>query len=165
MKWTILLFLIPTFALATVVPMEPFAQAKLETLLRGIPSAAQKSVKTKQGIRKQYLFPKTKNASFTIKCTADYYGEAPIPSEKACEVDVKAEKAPKGDEFQFNITDPATVAELRGAIPYGESIKKFYSHEQIYGQNFEGVYRNLFRFAVDCKDDSCQITFCTKPLL
>lgn len=161
MKCFLALFLFPLAASAAFIPLEPFASAKLETLLRGMPSTFTNSEKIDDFVRKNYVFPKDREASFTIKCSADYYGSAPIPSAKNCEVDVKDEKA-STDEVLFVITDSEVVSEMRKAIPYGDVLKKFYSHERVYGKGHDGISRNLFRFAFNCKEDQCDITFARK---
>lgn len=155
------LLLVPTFALAAKIPVEIFDQSKLETLLRNNPTALARTESHAGFVRKHYQFPKNKNADFTIKCQADYYGESKVPSYKACELDVSS-KDLAGDEYQIKLTDAASVKSLRESISYGNEIKKFYSFERVYGQAYDGTYRNLFRFTFICKIDACDVTLTTK---
>lgn len=163
MKWTLIALLVPSFSFAAKIPLGVFEQAKLETILRAIPSSETKTEKFDGYIRKHHLFPSDKAASFAINCYADYFNGASIPSLKVCDVEVKETAALAGDEFLFKIADAGSVAALRKAIPYGEELKKNFSHERVYGQGHDGVYRNLFRYSFTCKTESCDVTFATKP--
>ena len=149
------------FAQAAKIPVDIFDQSKLEGVLRNIPSAFVKSETLTGYVRKSYQFPKTKNDHFQISCQADYFGGAIIPSFKTCEVNVSGEKL-RGDEYSFNMTDQETVSELNKAISYGETTKKFYATERVYGQSFEGPYRDLFRYSIICVSQRCDLTFTAK---
>jgi hypothetical protein len=162
MKWTLIALLIPTVSFAAKIPVGVFEQAKLETLLRAIPTSLIKTEKLNGYTRRHHQFPKDKAASFLISCYADYFNGATVPSLKVCDVEVKETQNLTGDEFMFKITDAASVADLRKAIPYGSDLKKNFSHERVYGQGHDGVYRNLFRYSFTCKADACDVTFATK---
>ncbi len=164
MKISALIFLIPSLAWSAAVPLNSFEQAKLETLLRNIPGSIVKTENKGGFVRKFHQFPKSKKASFTISCYADYYGSAPIPSEKNCAVEV-SNKAYTGDEFIIQFADTSTVNTLRKAIPYGSDLKKFISHERVWGQGNDGINRNLFRYSFICTAKTCDISFSTKPAL
>ena len=161
MKWLFTFLLVPTFSLAAQIPVEIFDQAKLETLLRNMPSSLVNTEIHEGFVRQHSLFPKSKESPFTIKCQADYFGQARVPSYKACELDILDQEF-VGDEYLFTVTDHETVSLLRGAISYGDEIKKFHSVERVNGQAQDGTYRQLFRFAFICKRESCDITFATK---
>lgn len=164
MKFLGFLFLLPSLAWSIAVPLNSFEQAKLETLVRNIPSSLVKTENREGFVRKYHLYPKSKKSSFTINCYADYYGAAPIPSEKFCEVEV-LDKDLVGDEFVIQLSDSLSVITLRKAISYGADVKKFISHERVWGQSSTGVNRNLFRYAFVCTDKICDISFATKPAL
>lgn len=161
MKWTLIALLVPTFSFAAKIPLGVFEQAKLETLLRAIPESVTKTEKFDGYTRKHHQFPKDKASTFLINCYADYFNNASVPSLKVCDVEIK-EAALAGDEFMFKITESDSVAALRKAIPYGQDLKKNFSHERVYGQGHDGVYRNLFRYSFTCKTESCDVTFATK---
>lgn len=161
MKWILTLLLVPSISFAATIPVENFDQAKLETLVRNIPSALVRVENHDGFIRKHYLFPATKRALFSIKCQADYYLEARIPSYKSCELNIP-NKELAADEYLFKITDSASITSLRDAISYGEEIKSFYSFERVFGLANDGIKRNLFRFAFICKSDACNVTIATK---
>ena len=162
MKWTLIALLVPTFSFAAKIPLGVFEQAKLETILRAIPKSETKTEKFDGYSRKHHQFPTTKASNFVINCYADYFKGAAVPSLKVCEVEVKETAVLAGDEYLFQITDAASVAALRKAIPYGQELKKNFSHERVYGQGHDGVYRNLFRYSFTCKTESCDVTFATK---
>lgn len=162
MKWTLIALLIPSFSFAAKIPIGVFEQAKLETLLRAMPLSLIKTEKLEGYTRKHHQFPKDKAASFVINCYADYFKGATVPSLKVCDVDIK-EAVLAADEYMFKITDADSVTALRKAIPYGSDLKKNFSHERVYGQGHDGVYRNLFRYSFTCKAESCDVTFATKP--
>lgn len=148
-------------AFSAQIPLNVFEQSKLETLLRGMPSAQVKKEKFKGHVRKYTQFPKIQNSAFGIKCYADFYGHAKIPSLKVCEASVESTD-PVKDEYLIKLTDPEAVADLNGSISYGDQIKKFSSHEQLFGQGFDGTSRTLFRYSFICQKSSCDITFSTK---
>lgn len=161
MKWTLIALLVPTVSFAAKIPVGVFEQAKLETILRAIPASLVKTEKLNGYIRKHHQFPMTKSAAFRISCYADYFNGATVPSLKVCEVNVTSENL-TGDEYLIQLTDAESVQALRKAIPYGSDLKKNFSHERVYGQGHDGIYRNLFRYAFTCKTDSCDVTFSTK---
>lgn len=161
MKWIVPLLLIPTFALAAKVPVDIFDQSKLETLLRNIPAAFVKTETHTGHERKHYQFPTNKDSEFLIKCYADYFNSAPVPSFKACDVEVTASVF-AGEEILVKITDSETVNALNAAISYGSDIKKVYSTERVSGQAADGTYKKLFRYSFICKKDSCDVVFVTK---
>lgn len=161
MKWTLIALLIPTVSFAAKIPVGIFEQAKLETLLRAIPESVTKTEKLEGYTRKHHQFPKDKAASFLINCYADYFNGATVPSLKVCDVEIK-EAVLAADEYMFKISDADSVAAVRKAIPYGQELKKNFSHERVYGQGHDGVYRNLFRYSFTCKTESCEVTFATK---
>jgi hypothetical protein len=157
--FTLLFF--PTLLMAAKIPVENFDQAKLETLVRSIPSALVRIENQEGFTRKHYLFPNSKKALFAIKCQADYYGEATIPSFKSCDLNIP-DKELAADEYLFKITDSPNITSLRNSISYGDEIKSFYSFERVFGQAYDGVKRNLFRFTFICKRDACDVTIATK---
>lgn len=154
-----LVALLPAGAWSVSIPLQGFDAQKLETLLRGIPSAYVKSDMTDNMERKYFAWPKDPS-NFSIKCQADHYNGSPIPSAKTCYLDADDSKA-KGDQILTQIKDPEMVGELRKAISYEEKIKKFYSHQRVYGQGTDGYYRYLFRYQLDCAQTSC--TFSVSP--
>lgn len=157
--FTILFF--PTILFAAKIPVDTFDQAKLETLVRNIPSALIRSENHSGFFRRHYQFPNAKKAAFVIKCQADYYGEATIPSFKTCELNIP-NKELANDEYLFKITDTLIINAFRNAISYGQDVKSFYSFERIFGLANDGTKRNLFRFAFICKSESCDVTIATK---
>lgn len=161
MKLILSALLLPTFAFAAKIPLGVFEQAKLETILREIPASLVKTEKFNGYIRKHHQFPNSKSAAFHINCYADYFNGAAVPSLKLCEVEVNSQNL-VGDEYLIQLTDSASVTALRKAIPYGSDVKKNFSHERVYGQGHDGVYRSLFRYAFTCKTDACDVTFSTK---
>ena len=162
MKIAYLALLVPTLSFAAKIPLGVFEQAKLETVLRAIPSSVTKTEKLEGYTRKHHAFPSDKAAGFQIVCYADYFNNADIPSLKVCDVNVN-ESLAAADEFYFKLSDSTSVEALRKAIPYGQELKKNFSHERVYGTSHDGVYRNLFRYSITCKKESCELTFATKP--
>lgn len=160
MNLILTLLFFPTLLLAANIPVETFDQAKLETLVRNIPSALVKIENQEGFTRKHYQFPSSK-AKFSIKCQADYYGEANIPSFKSCDLTI-SDKELAADEYLFKITDSANITSLRNAISYGDELKTFYAFERVFGLSNDGVKRNLFRFTFICKRDVCDVTIATK---
>lgn len=156
-----ILLLFPLIALAAEIPLNVFEQSKLETLLRGMPSAFIKKEKFKGYERRYTQFPTRQDAGFGIKCYADFYGSAKIPSLKVCEASVESTD-PVKDEYRIKLTEPEAVSALNGSISYGNEIKKFFSHEQLFGQGSEGINRTLFRYSFTCQKTACEITFSTK---
>lgn len=161
MKRILALFLISSAATAASIPLETFDQSKLETIVRRIPSALVKTEQLEGFVRKYYLYPSESQTLFTLNCHADYFGEATIPTYKVCSVNVPGEPA-TGDEFLITTTDTKIVGELFNAISFGTEVKKNYSNELIYGQAHDGSYKNLFRYSIVCKINSCQLTFSPK---
>jgi hypothetical protein len=161
MKWTLALILVPGLSFAGKIPVGSFDQSKLEQMMRRIPSALVMTEEKTGFTRLHYLFPKGKGSVFTIKCQADYYLSAPVPSFKSCEVNVAGEPE-VGDEYRLKVTDSSTVGALYSAITYGQEVKKHISNEVIYAQSYTGKYKNTFRYAFVCQKDSCEITFVTK---
>lgn len=161
MKWFLPLLLVPSVAWSAGIPVDIFDQSKLETLLRNIPSAFIKNETQNGFIRKHYQFPKNKASEFVIRCHGDYFGSATIPSYKACTVEVSS-KDLAGDEMKVQVTDSSIVKDLNAAISYGSDLKKFYSTERVYGQSSDGAYKNLFRYSMICKSDSCDLVFVAK---
>ena len=145
----------------TEIPLNTFEQSKLETLLRGMPYAYVSKDKNSDSVRRHYLFPKAPDAGFTINCYADYFKGAKVPSVKVCEASVNGPEL-KGDEFSIQLTDEKSVKSLMKAISYGDPVKKFFSHEQIYGKGVDGVSHNLFRYSFSCEKSSCTVTFSPK---
>lgn len=161
MNLIFVLLMIPAISLAAKIPVEAFDQAKLESLLRSSASTLERT-ETREGfVRKHHVFPKNKQTTFSINCIADYFGESRIPSYKSCDLNV-SNNVFAGDEQLIKITDAEMVKTLRESISYGDEVKKFYSFERVYGQAFDGTYRNLFRFSFICKRDTCDVTFATK---
>ncbi len=160
-KLLALLFLFSVSAQSAEIPLNTFEQTKLETLLRKIPSAFVKKEKLTGFIRKHYLFPAQGASEFSVKCTADYFGAALVPSHKVCEASVKSGEV-VNDEYLIQLTDPKIVRALYKAISYGETEKHFSSHERIYGKGHDGIWRNLFRFSFSCRKDACSVTFSPK---
>jgi len=161
MKFIFLFLVLSNVSWAAKIPVSIFDQAKLETVLRNIPASLKKIEKV-DGYKRHYLqFPDSNQSNFTITCQADYYNESQIPSYKAYELDVVS-KDHAGEEYSFKITSPEIVSALRSAFSYGNETKKFYSTERIYGQAFDGTYRNLFRYMFICSSLACEATFATK---
>lgn len=161
MKLIASLFMISSTALAGTIPLEAFDQSKLEIIVRRIPSALVKTEELEGFTRKHYLYPTNKQPDFTLKCHADYYGNAPIPTFKVCAVEVPGQPE-RGDEYLLTTSDEKTISELSTAISFSPNVKKSFSNEVIYGQAYDGSYRNLFRYSIVCKADSCQFTFSPK---
>lgn len=160
MRYLAFLFLFPALSYAAKVPLDSFDQSKLETILRNIPTALLKEENMGGFIRKHYAFPDEKKSDFFIKCHADYYKAAKIPSSKACSVEIKDEGS--SDEVLLKITDPKTVNSFREAISYGNEVKKFYATERVYGLALDGKYRDLFRYSFVCQMAECALTFAKK---
>lgn len=151
------------FVFAGTIPVDSFDQAKLEEILRKVPSALVK-VEGHQGFtRKFYSYPKSSASGIHISCQADFYLNSTVPSAKSCAVEIKTTNL-SGDEYQVTLTDSAVVNELRNALSYGQEIKKFYSTERVYGQSFAGAYRDLFRYSFICQTQSCLLTFASKEV-
>ena len=164
MKLIFIVGLFSSVAFGAKIPVDTFDQSKLETLLRKIPSALVRTESFEGFVRKHTFFPNQKQASFSIKCQADYFGKTDIPSFKACELDVSSTDI-VGDEYLIQITDSLSVQALRESISYGDELKKFYSFERVYGQGHDGIYKNLFRYSVICKPESCEVTMTPKKAL
>lgn len=161
MKFIIFLLFLSNFSWATKIPVTIFDQAKLETVLRNIPSSLKRIEKFNGYIRKHLKFPDVAQSNFFITCQVDYFNESQIPSYKACELDViSLDHA--GEEFSVKIENLEIVTALRESFSYGQEIKKFYSTERIYGQAFDGKYRDLFRYMFICSAKACEATFATK---
>jgi hypothetical protein len=160
MKLIIGLLLLSNASWATKIPVTIFDQSKLETVLRNIPSSLKRIEKFDGYIRKHLKFPEAQS-NFSITCQADYFNEAQIPSYKACELDVTSLDH-AGEEYSLKIENPEIVKALRESFSYGQEIKKFYSTERIYGQAFDGKYRDLFRYMFICSAKACDATFATK---
>lgn len=161
MKRFFALSLVPTFVWSARIPLDIFDQSKLEALLRSIPSAFVKNEEQTGYVRKHYQFPKNKSSSFVINCQADYFNSAPVPSFKACQVEVTS-KDIAGEEIRVQTTEASVVGALYSAISYGSEVKKFIATERVYGQASDGSYKNLFRYSFSCKLDSCEIVFVAK---
>lgn len=160
MKWFFALTILPSFAWSAKIPVTLFDQSKLENLLRNIPEALMKTTKEDGFVRKHYAFPKTKSP-LSINCFGDYFNQAPVPSNKVCEVEVNGVEA-QGDEYVLAINDSATVNSLFKAMAYG----KVYSTERVYGQSSStGKYRQLFRYFIGCTEERCEMTFSGKEAL
>lgn len=163
MKLFTLLIFVSLEVLAVAIPVDKFDQSKLETILRQMPSAHINTQDMGDFVRKTYRFPTTKS-KFSINCEADYYARASIPSDKKCTVTVSDKADLKGDEYLFKMTNTIQVSELFNAISYGKEEKKSYSHERVYGQAYEGNYRDLFRYMIICKKDFCDFRFTPKEV-
>ena len=143
MKLIITLILISTSALAGNIPLEIFDQSKLETIVRRIPSALIKTENLEGFVRKHYLFNSDNEAAFSLKCHADYFRSALIPTNKVCAVEVPG--LPEiGDEYLLKTKNTKTVRELFNALSFSPEVKKSFSNERIYGQAHDGKYKNLF---------------------
>ena len=164
MKKILLLSLVSMNALSVEIPIEPFDQSKLETLLRRIPTALIGTTSGDGFVKKTTRYPDAKSL-FAIVCEADYFGGSDIPTNKSCKVTISDKSDLRGDEYLIKITDSRRVTEMYNAIPFGLEIKKSYSHERIYGQAWEGDYKNIFRFMIVCKKTSCDFRFSPKEAL
>lgn len=151
------------YLLFSLIPLQLFDQSKLESVLREIPSALIKSESHQGFVRKHYAFPPS-HGQFQIKCQADYYLSSTIPSTKSCSVEVGLGEL-RGDEYVFTSTDSAFVSALYQAMPYGQQVKKVYSTERLYGQSRNGSYKQLFRYSLICKTNSCELSFSPKEAL
>ncbi len=153
-----------SFVFAGTIPVNSFDQAKLEAVLRKVPSALVKVENYEGFSRKFYSYPKSPTSGFHITCQADFYLNSTVPSTKSCAVEMTTTNL-SGDEYEVKVTDSATVNELRNAFSYGQEIKKFYSNERVYGQSFKGVFRDLFRYSIICETQNCVMTFASKEAL
>jgi hypothetical protein len=162
MRLLLALLFVPSVAFAAKIPVDIFDQSKLENLLRNIPSSLSRTEVHEGFVRQHHEFPKNKKADFRIKCYADYFGQAKIPSFETCEFDLSGNTL-SGDESVLTITDSGVVKSLREAMSYGDEVKKFYSTERVYGQASDGALRDLFRYAFICKRDACEVTVTSKP--
>lgn len=163
MKLIASLLFVPSFVLAATIPMEDFDQSKLEQLLRKIPNSVIKTENLNGFVRKHTQFPLNMfNAEFSIKCSADYYANADVPSIKKCTVDVSDEAITQGDVITTKITDPTLVSQLSNAIPYLKDDKKFYSNERFKALAFTGDFATVFRFIFNCKQNACEAQFSPK---
>lgn len=160
MKYFGILALLPFSALAASIPVDRFDQSKLESVLRRIPEAFEKSEDMTTHVRKFFSFPKTES-DFKISCVADHFRSSPIPSNSECKLNVSGDK--KGDEIQIKITDAAVVGNLFAVMPVtSNEVRKVYSTERIYGQAYAGNYRELFRYIFSCSQKSCDLSVSTK---
>ncbi len=160
MRYAFLLFLCPTLSYASKIPLDSFDQSKLETMLRNIPASLVKEENKGTFVRKHHEFPQQNQADFFIKCHADYYKNASIPSSKVCSVEIKDQGS--SDEVSLKVTNPEIVNAFRQAISYGQEVKKFYATERVYGLSLEGKYRDLFRYSFVCQTQECALTFAKK---
>lgn len=142
---------------AAEIPLGSFDQAKIETILRKIPSAYFRSENLNGFVRKHYQYP-IDSSLFKITCEADYYQSSPVPSEKRCLVVVSDKVEQKGDEYLIAMKS----MEMFNALSYGQESKFSYSSEKVYGQAYEGNYRDLFRYVISCKKESCSFRFSSK---
>ena len=164
MKFFFILLLVATNALAVEIPVETFDQSKLESLLRKIPTALIATTRGNGFVKKTTRYPDAKSL-FAIVCEADYFGNSDIPTNKSCKVTISDKTDLRGDEYLIKITDSRRVNEMYNAIPYGPEVRKSYSHERVYGQAWEGDYKNIFRFMIVCKKTSCDFRFSPKEAL
>lgn len=157
---TAFLALMPSLAFAVSIPLTDFDQSKLEGVLRQLPSSLVKSEDKGEFLRKHHALFK---AGLDVKCSADYYGTAPVPSFKRCEVGLDETQVKKrGDEWAVEIKEKEFAHELHQALAFGQEVKQVYSTERIYGQAFGGEYRQLFRYHLACTQTTCKITFAQK---
>jgi hypothetical protein len=147
---------------AALIPVDGFDQSKLESVLRKIPESVLKEENHTNFKRKFHEFPATSNAGFKIKCQADYFLEATVPSEKKCQVEVE-NLTSDTDEVSVTISDEKLVTALRSAFSYGQAVKSFYSTERVQGLSLERKYREIFRYAFVCQEKSCLVTFAKIP--
>ena len=165
MKGFLLLILFSVNAWSVEIPVDEFDQSKLESLLRKIPSALIGSSQEDGFVRKTTRYPDT-NSLFTIVCEADYYADASIPTYKKCVLSVSDNADLRGDEYLIKMTQKSRVSEMYNAISFGTDTRRTYSHERIYGQAFEGDYKNVFRFMIVCKKNtSCEFRFSPKEAI
>ena len=164
MKVFFLLVLFSVSAWSVEIPVDEFDQSKLESLLRRIPSALIGTVQQDGFIRKTTRYPDT-TSLFTIDCEADYYAGSSIPTYKRCVVTVSDKADLRGDEYLIKLTSKSRVTEMFEAISFGSDTRKVYSHERVYGQAFEGDYKNVFRFMFVCKKTSCDFRFSPKEAI
>lgn len=161
MKLVFIFLIFANASWATKIPVTIFDQSKLEAVLRNIPTSL-KNIETFNGYKRHHLkFPDSDKSQFTITCQADYFRGSQVPSYKACELDVVS-SAHVGEEYSIKVINPKVVEALRSAFSYGSEVKKFYSTERIYGQAFDGSYRDLFRYMFICSSTICEATFATK---
>jgi hypothetical protein len=141
-------------ALAEVVPLEKFDQAKLHQLLSRIPVALTKQEKLGSFVRHFYTYPKT--GSFKINCEADFYSGYSLPSYYRCNIDMDTSLL-QGDEILFKVTDSETVQNFYKAISYGSEVKKFYSEERMKGYRADGSFGQIFRYIFICSSPQCLV--------
>lgn len=161
MKELFLLILFSVNVMAVEIPVDEFDQSKLETLLRKIPTALIASSQGNGFVRKTTRYPDA-TSLFAIVCNADYYAGSTIPTYKKCKVSVSDKADLRGDEYFIKLTQKSRVSEMFDAISYGTTTRKSYSNERVYGQAFEGDYKNVFRFMIVCKKTSCEFRFSPK---
>jgi hypothetical protein len=158
------LLLLPWSALGAVIPLAQHDQAKLEQLLRQAPRAFHGEEVMSGFIRKNYLLPAEMESLFSIKCSADYYRLAPIPSAVKCQIFLIEGDSSllnvqrQGDEYLVNITG-AWARETFEAMPYGKEKKFIHSLDRVWGKNRNGKHSQLFRYKLMCSPDSCEFSF------
>ena len=163
MKFFVFIIAMSSFySWGAIIPIDPFDQSKLESILRKIPETLVKEEQHTNFKRKIHEFPVTGNLGFKIKCHGDYFLNSIIPSNKQCQVEVLNFNSDT-DEVLVATSDESIVNQLRSALSYGKETKSFYSTERVHGLSLEKKYRELFRYSIVCDSKKCDLTFAKIP--
>ena len=149
--------------LAISIPLTLFDQQKIEFLVRKIPEALTWTEQNKETKKKFYVFPENSHQGFQIRCEANYYLDASLPSFSSCEIDLLKPVDENFDEHKIEIFDNRVINSLINSLSYTKDVKKLYSLERVYGVSLNGSYQKHFRFSFDCSLKRCYLTLSTRP--
>lgn len=167
----LLIVLVSNSANSDTLLLGEFDQAKLGEMLNRLPDAVKsKTVHKRFWFSRDYtiktIFPVSPNV-FGINCESNYFNNSPYPSFTRCTVTIKADDPSvihQNDVLQISLEKSEESLALYETIPYGLSLKKFYSYGRDEGVSFEGIPGNIFHYQFLCSENECKLNFSKKNL-
>lgn len=153
-------------ALGETLTLKEFDQIKLGELLGRIPATLVIKTNTPisgniPGYVSKITFP-NRSEGFQINCSKTYYNGSPYPSSTLCSVTIDPahpQYSKSYDEIRFHVIEPDLVKAIFFSIPYGDTLKEYYSWERDAGSNFEGQRSDIFHYRFECTIQSCLVRF------
>ena len=160
----ILPLLVFSSAHAASLVLEDYDHVKLAHFLRRLPvaSISEENVDGARRVHSKFL-----REGMKVKCFSDFYGDAPVPSNSECTIDIDENHQALEkhyDEWRLPEASAEVASALHAIMPHGSETKSFRSGNFEPGTDFNGRRTNIFDFLFECSKTSCLYRFSEKKI-